>query len=167
MDYQPVKPEDITGLELQVRKVHIVRDSPGEPLREDRTTEHIRLGSVDLRVWALLQALPKVSWDRLVAGCADPETLATDPATAQRSVDQAIAALLHHGLVDPQRIEKDGLDRGGYTQRMLATIAVDCEASEVERAEEAAALERRLSRLRAKGKKGEIHAEAGLEVPND
>ena len=164
-DYREIKPENVTGIFFDYRKTHKVLFPGEKEPTEVSETEHIRMGVDDLRCWATLTVLSKVSWARLVE-TTRPDLFERDSKAAQRQTDQCLAALLIHGLADPARIERDGLDGGPYVQRMLAQIAGDREAEEEARKEEEAELQRQLRRIRAK--KGEkVPAEAGLEVPND
>ena len=148
MNYREIKPEDITGAEIDYAIVNQVHDGTGGEPREDRTTGHIRMGFADLKIWLAFQILEKISWRRLVEVAVDPDLVTRDFQAAQRTTDQALGALIKNGLVDPNRVQRDGLDPGPYVQRALQETAEEREALEIARKEEAADLQRRLRQIK-------------------
>lgn len=107
----------------------------------------------DMRVWAVLFTLPKVSWNRLVEQAADPILLAADKVKAEQIVDMTLSNLVRGGLIDAARVERDLLG-GQATQRVLKEFHENELTSEFNRATEEEALKRRLAKLQAEDAQG-------------
>jgi hypothetical protein len=153
-----VRIEDLVNLNAQFRVVRKIQRIPGEPFIDTEDFVTTRFTPWALKVWAFLYTTTTITWEQLVDGCTstivDEFGQPVDEAGRihhLREIDAALANLIGLGLISPDRVSQDGLEKGvedGLTAKALREVAARHTERERDQALERARLEYRLQQLR-------------------
>jgi len=152
-----VRIEDLVNLNAQFRVVRKIQRIPGEPFVDTEDYVNTRFTPWMLKAWAFLYTTTTISWEQLVDGCTstivDEFGQPVDEAGRihhLREIDAALANLIGLGMISPDRVSQDGLEKGiedGLTAKALREVAARHTEREKSRAIERARLEYRLQQI--------------------